>query len=101
MLKPGVHLLFWSVERDSLLKAILTSELEEYELSGEDACHLFLRLLHIPLSQFELFIQVIFDSEVIGIKVEKPETLTSLRRDEIYSVNFRIPRRLPSQLKSA
>ena len=55
------------VDRDSVLKAILTSELEEYEISGRDACHLFLRLLHIPLSQFELFIQVIFDSEVIGI----------------------------------
>jgi len=55
------------VDRDSLLKAILTFELEEYKIGGRNACHLFLRLLHIPLSQFKLFIQVIFDSEVIGI----------------------------------
>ena len=55
------------VERDSLVRAIITTELEEYEIRSEDTGHLCLRILNNSLSQFQIFIQIISDSLIVSM----------------------------------
>ncbi len=55
------------VERDSLVRAIITTELEEYEIRSEDTGYLCLRILNNSLSQFQIFIQILSDSVIVSM----------------------------------